>query len=210
MTERDATSQLFSTVAARIHAAASEPHVIGFSGPLGGDGTTTVAMGTAIALTTLQTKSVLLIDANWADPALSTSSRATSSPGLLACLAGASLADALRPSSNPRLYLLPAGASDGEPQLGELRRLLKETSASFPYVLVDLPPVLVSTAIVLSWSGLLDRLFLVVRAGRGRGRPLRQAVDALAPITQPALILNGVLRETKRTRKPTRAALAYP
>lgn len=194
MNARESLTTMFSLVAARIDSTSPGVRLVGFSGPLGGEGATTVAMGTAMALTALQTESILLVDANWHDPALTASAR-MSSPGLAACLTGSPLSEAVRPTKNPNLYLLPAGGGEIEPPLGELHALLNEAGTRFRYVLVDLPPVLVSPALVMSWSGLLDQLFLVVRSGSGRARPLRRAIEALAPISQPAMILNVASRE---------------
>jgi Mrp family chromosome partitioning ATPase len=191
--EQAAATRLYDTIAARIHATAGGPRTLGFTAADSAEGTTTVTLGVALALTTLQADPVLLVDANRISPRLSEYPPAgvVSAP-LEDCLRGtAHLADAVVSSSTPSLFFLPTRASAGDPPLGALPGLLAQAKSRFRYVLVDLPPVPAAPAAVMSWSAILAQIFIVVQPRVTRRRMLQRAFETLAPVTRPALIVNG-------------------
>lgn len=190
--EQTATRR-YDTIAARIHATTGGPRTCGFTAADSAEGTTTVTLGIALALTTLQADPVLLVDANSISPRLSEYPPAgvVSAP-LDDCLRGtAQLADAIVSSSTPSLFFLPTRISGGDPPLGALPGLIAHAKSRFRYVLVDLPPVPAAPAAVMSWSAVLAQIFIVVRPRLTRRRMLQRAFETLAPVTRPALIVNG-------------------
>ena len=192
MSERSSPTGLFDTIAARINASPEALRSLAFTGAVTGEGASTVALGTAAALGDVQSGPVLIIDANWIDHTVTDGAGARDAPGLTACLRGTVQARAAVISTAHRnVSLLPAGVENDRPPLGELPSMLALLERDFRYVVVDLPPVLTATALVISWNAVLARLFLVVRADSGRARLVRSALAALAPVTTPALILNA-------------------
>ena len=192
MSERSSPTSLFDTIAARINASPEALRSLAFTGAVTGEGASTVALGTAAALGDVHSGPVLIIDANWIDHTVTDGAGARDAPGLAACLRGTIQAKAaVIPTAHRNVSLLPAGVENDRPPLGELRSVFVSLERDFRYVVVDLPPVLTSTALVISWNAVLARLFLVVRADSGRARLVRSALAALAPVTTPALILNA-------------------
>lgn len=205
MSERSSPTSLFDTIAARINASPEALRSLGFTGAVTGEGASTVALGTAAALGDVQSGPVLIIDANWIDHTVTDGAGARDAAGLAACLRGSIQAKAaVIPTAHRNVSLLPAGVENDRPPLGELPSVFASLERDFRYVVVDLPPVLTATALVISWSVVLARLFLVVRADSGRASLVRNALSALAPVTTPALILNAA---DARARRP--AARAY-
>jgi Mrp family chromosome partitioning ATPase len=185
----------YDTIAARIDTSAAHMETIGFTAVSGGEGTTTIALGTAIALAARQPEPVLLVDANWRAPAITEDSQAAGGSDLESCLRGtASLREAVVPSSIPTLFFLPTRERGSEPPLGTISTFFDEfRSSRFRYVLLDLPPVLNATASVMSWSAVLRRVFLIAARNRTRRRDLQSALDSLGPGCQPSIILSGAL-----------------
>lgn len=192
MTALELASDLYGTLAARMHNSAAIERSWGFTSTIGEEGTTSVALGTALALTSLQSERVLLIDANWLSPALSGYAHATNRPDLDACLRStARLPEALLTTRVPTLFLLPSRKLVSESPLGMLPALVAEATTLFRHVVVDLPPILRATALVMSWSAVLGQLAVVVRRDGTRRTALKRALEAVAPIREPALVLNG-------------------
>lgn len=201
MSATDVTT-LFGTLAARIHTASAKTRSWGFTCASGGEGTTTLATGTALALCSLQTEPVLLIDANWIGPALTQAAGADGERRLDTYLRShIALSDVVMPTSIPTLALLPTRVVNEEIALDRIRALLNEASTQFRYVLVDLPPVLAATPVVLSWAANLDRMAVVVTRGLTRRAKMQRAIDTLAAVTQPALVLNRAMgvKDGRRT-----------
>src|ERR1700687_241779 len=192
MTARESASDLYGTIAARMHNSAGLERSWGFTSTTGNEGTSSVALGTALALTSLQSERVLLIDANWMAPTLSNDAHATNRPDLDACLRSTvRLQDALLATRVPTLYLVPSHALASESPLGMLPALVAEATTLFRHVVVDLPPILRATALVMSWSAPLGQVAVVVCRDATRRAGLRRALEALAPIREPVLIFNG-------------------
>lgn len=199
MIDRSSSAGMFDTIAARINTSSGGARSIGFTGAVAGEGVSTVALGTAAALANVQSGPILFVDANQIDRGVTIDAAALDAPGLVGCLRGTVQARAaVIATAQPNIFLLPAGLAEDRTPLGELTPVLNSLLNDFRYVVVDLPPVLAATALVTSWSALLDRLFLVTRADTGRVRLVRTALAALRPVTTPALILNAAEREDAR------------
>ena len=196
------SAHLYDTLAARMHAAGGSTRTLGFTATTGGEGTSSVAIGTALAMASLQSEPVLLIDGNWLSPALTEGADTPEGPDLASCLhAPGQLSQSLVRCSQPTLFFLPSGRLTGAPaSLGGLPALVAEAAANFRFVMVDLPPILAATALVMTWSALLDQLFVVVRRGTTRRHELRRAIAAITPITEPELILIAVESIGRRRR----------
>lgn len=190
MTDQIAAAKIYESLAARMQAATPPVRSWGFTSASGREGTSTTVLGTAIALTSLQSEPVLVIDANSLAPSLSQDARA-SGADLHACLRSRiPLAEALVAARVPNLFLLPSVTASSEPPLDRLATLLSDASTLCRYVLVDLPPILRAPAVVMSWASALAELVVVVDRSVTRGRFLKRALRELAPVRQPAVVLN--------------------
>jgi capsular exopolysaccharide synthesis family protein len=109
------------------------------------------------------------------------------------------LDQALKESSVPNLWVLPAGPTPPNPadlvHSDAFGRLLETLQTKFDRIVVDSPPVcIVTDAVVLSTR--LDATVLVVRAKRTRRDAVRQAFRALRDVggNLSGFVLNGALR----------------
>lgn len=192
MSELELVSELYGTIAARMNTAATSERSWGFTSTMGEEGVSSVVLGTGLALASLQSDRVLLIDANWLSRSLSADAHVATGPDLDACLRSrARLSDAVRPTRLPTVFLLPSRELSVESPLGMLSALLAEATTQFRHVLVDLPPILRATALVMSWSAILGQVAVVVRRGDTRRTVLRRALEAVAPIREPVMIFNA-------------------
>jgi len=175
----------------------------GFTGALMGEGASTIALGTALALTALRRDSVLLVDANWLQPSLTSDAKCDTAPGLADYLAGkAQLATVIRPGSSTRPAFLPIGDRGvARPALRSLAAFLTTDVASFQTVLVDLPPVLAGEQFVLPWATLVDQIFVVLREAATPLGLIRQTLDKIGLATPPQIVLN-------RTQAPSAESAA--
>lgn len=185
----DPVTRTFDGLASRIDAAGLR--TVGFTSALLGEGVSTVALGTALSLARLRSDAVLLIDANWIQPSLTADAKLASAPGLADRLAHAADMDqVIRSFPRSRLALLPVGNRESaRPTLRGLSTLLTSDVASYPSVIVDLPPLLAGEPFVLPWAALLDQLFLVLREAATPLALARQALEKLGPGT-PQIVLN--------------------
>ncbi|MCG9094843.1 GumC family protein [Laribacter hongkongensis] len=163
--------------------ARSQHNVFAFTSVTAGNGTTTVILDTARALQHLGA-SVLLVEANTFSPFAGFSSF---SPGLLDYLAGRAGLEALPHAymqQDTSLQVIGAGPDHGTglQRLDRLQTAMQYWSTTCDYVLVDLPPILLSAdAEILTEQ--LGQVFLVVEAdhaGRGevtRAKRLLQKLD---------------------------------
>jgi succinoglycan biosynthesis transport protein ExoP len=189
VTEREALTRRFDALASRIDIAGLRS--VGFTSALLGEGVSTIALGTALALAALRRPSVLLVDANWLEPSLTADARLDRAPGLADHLAGrADLAAVVRPASRGVSFLPVGDRSAARPTLRELSTFLVTEVVGFNTVVVDLPPVLPGEALVLPWASLLDRLFVVLREAATPLGVARQALDRLTLAAAPDIVLN--------------------
>jgi Mrp family chromosome partitioning ATPase len=191
------SNDLFDEIAARLHAAPERLRVVAFTSAVFAEGTSTLALGTAMTLAKMQSEAVLLVDANWLQPSLSADFGAKSRPGLAEIIRGEGrLADVVVATTRPSLGILPVGRTNlGELRLDGLSSMLTEARKRCRYVIIDLPPILASMALVLPWTSAVDQLFVVVRSEATPIGIVRDALARLEPSATPAFILNAVRRQ---------------
>ena len=190
MSERNGhLAGLFDGLATRIRSA--DVRTMGFTSAVFGEGASTLALGTSLSLASLEPEPVLLVDANWLRPSLTSDAGVPSGRGLADVLRGdARLGETLVSTGSPRLAFLGAGELDGErPPLGALASFLDDALSSFGAVVVDLPPALAGESVILPWAASLQRLFIVVHSGVTPFALVRRAVGAVA-LERPQLVLN--------------------
>jgi polysaccharide biosynthesis transport protein len=182
-------ARVFDGLASRVDALGFRS--VAFTSALLGEGVSTIALGTALSLARLRQEPVLLVDANWLQPALSADAHRESSPGLADHLAAKSdLAGAVVQLAPAQLAFLPIGdRAAARPTLRSLASFLAVEAAAYKTVVIDLPPVLAGESFVLPWAALVDQLFVVLREA---ATPLPLVRDALGRIglTSARIVLN--------------------
>ncbi|HEV8534268.1 MAG TPA: hypothetical protein VGR87_00895 [Candidatus Limnocylindria bacterium] len=197
---------VFDGVATRIRTA--ELRTIGFTGAVFGEGASTLALGTSLSLAALDQGPVLLVDANWLRPSLTTDAAVASGPGLAEVLRGdAQLDQVLVPTGRAQLSFLAAGTVDGRrPPLDSLPSFLDQALTKFGAVVADLPPALAGDSVVLPWAASLQQLFVVVRSGVTPLALVRRAIEEVA-LERPQVVLNRMPAGTAGSTAPPRVAL---
>lgn len=200
------TFPAFDAIASRIDVLGL--HSVGFTSAIRGEGASTIAVGTALALATLRRGPVLVVDANWIQPSLTTDAGLAGAPGLADHIAGhIDLDSAIRPASQSGTAFLPIGdRAAARPRLRELTTLLARRD--FCATIVDLPAILVGEPFVLPWASLLDRLFVVLREAATPLPLARQAIARVSLATPPDIVLNRGQAQIPRIltrRLPVRA-----
>jgi Mrp family chromosome partitioning ATPase len=195
----------FDEVASRINAMGVR--TVAFTSAVAGEGVSTVALGTALALAELRAEAVLLVDANWLRPSLTIDASLESAPGLADHLAQrATLASVVRPSGEARVAFLPIGdRAAAKPTLQAVSSLLATEATSFRTIVVDLSPVLVSEPFVAPWASSLDALFVVVREGLTELPLALQALSAIGRRTAPHIVMNRAIARSPHAA-PTAAS----
>ncbi len=167
--------------------------------PLTGDGKSTVLMNLATALCERGKRSVLVIEADLHHSSIPKRLNLRAWPGLNDCLQD----DSLSPLCHIRRveplgwHLLPAGEPRRNPpellQTPALRLIVEKVSASFDWVLIDSPPVVLLTdAIALQQH--VDGTLLVVRAGRTPQEAIEHSIELLGQKKIVGVVLNGMER----------------
>jgi succinoglycan biosynthesis transport protein ExoP len=196
---RSVQSEAYRNVRTSILLSFSEkpPRVILVTSPNPGEGKTTTAINTAIALSQNGAR-VLLLDSDMRKPRVHTIFGNENGSGLSHVLSGnEKLEAAIRVTEIPNLYYIPSGSIPPNPSELLGSKLFKEVITSlaeeFDHIVVDSPPVLgFADAVVLSNS--VDGVILVVHAGKTPKEALRQAKELLFQINAKILgvILNRV------------------
>jgi Mrp family chromosome partitioning ATPase len=179
----------FDGLASRIDATGARR--VGFTSTLLGEGVSTIAVGTALALAAMRAERVLLIDANWLQPSLSADAGLERAPGLADHLAGhVRLVDVVRQSARDRLAFVPIGnRTVARPSLRSLAVLLASQVDDYQTVVIDLPPVLAGETYVVPWTSLLDRVFVVLREAATPLSHVRMALEKI-DLGTPQIVLN--------------------
>ena len=195
----------FDGLATRVRFA--ELRTIGFTSAVFGEGTSTVALGTSLSLAALGPAPVLLVDANWLQPSLTSDAGASSARGLAEVLRGeAELDEVAVPTGRPGLTFLAAGdTTEARPPLGALPSFLERALTRFGSIVVDLPPTLVGEPMVLPWAASIQQLFIVVRSGVTPISVARRAVDQIS-VGRPQVILNWMRGSNGRDTAAARGA----
>ena len=121
--------------------------VLAVTSAVSGEGKSSVAAQLAASLARTQGETVLLIDGDMRSPDVHHLFHVRRDPGLVMVLAGGCQPEeAIVPTSNPRLHVLPAGRLDANPHklltTPKLRSILDSLSAKYRYIVLDTPPVL--------------------------------------------------------------------
>jgi capsular exopolysaccharide synthesis family protein len=169
---------------------------LAFTSAQGGEGRTTTAVNTALALGRGGRNRVVLVDADLRGPSVHKLLGLRPREGLCDVVAGrATLHGCLWRFGSDELYVLPAGNLPDDLGTTLYDRRLGETLAElkqrFDYVLLDAPPVL-RLADVPTLCRDLDGALLVVRAGSTALELVGAAAQALYGITVHGLVLNDV------------------
>jgi capsular exopolysaccharide synthesis family protein len=160
---------------------AGPPRTLLFTSAVQGEGKTTVALNTALALAQAG-RTVLVIDADLRQARCRHVLGLESQPGLVEYLGGPKSASPPIQEWKESLSFLAAGGLPSDPSelLGSERMatLLESLTEQYAFVLIDSPPVLpVSDALLLSPA--VDATVLVVDAGRTTHQQAREACSRL-------------------------------
>jgi capsular exopolysaccharide synthesis family protein len=172
--------------------------LIGVSSPTAADGKSTTAINVAGALAQAPQARVLLVDANFRQPAVGRALALDDGgrPGLVDAILDPRLRliDVTRRLPAFNLSVLPAGHCPTgryevltSPRLGEL---LDEARVSYDYVLIDTPPLvpLPDCRVIAKW---IDGFLIVVAAHKTPRKLLEEALNLMEPAKTVGLVFNG-------------------
>jgi capsular exopolysaccharide synthesis family protein len=161
---------------------------------LAADGKTLTALNLSLVLSESYRRRVLLVEGDLRRPAISRVSGVPAGTGLNEALKSH---DDRKPSLiqlTETLTLLPAGHPDSDPlstlTSPRLQALLQDAAEKFDWVIVDTPPLALTTDATLLCP-LVDAVLLVVRAGRTPLESIQRAVDALGRDRILGVVLNA-------------------
>jgi succinoglycan biosynthesis transport protein ExoP len=147
------------------------------------DGKTSVSTNCAITLAQLGKGEVLLVDSDLRHPDLHRILNVPQKPGLTDLLRGdASLAETIRATRIPGLFVIPAGPVPANPAellfSPRFTQALDALGERFAHIVIDTPPMLaVSDALVLASQ--VEGVILVMRDGRAGRHAAQHAVHRL-------------------------------
>ena len=169
--------------------------VLAVTSPTAGDGKTVTAINLAATLARSGRSRVLLIDADLRRPFVAANLGLDAGPGLVGALLDESLELAAVVHHTPfHLDVLPAGVPPVDayhvlesPRLGQL---LEAARASYDYVLLDTPPMLLvpDCRVLSQW---LDGFLVVVAAHRTPRKLLAATLSALDEARVVGIVFNG-------------------
>jgi Mrp family chromosome partitioning ATPase len=181
------------------------PGRLGFTAALAGEGVTFVSQMTAAVIAHDYRERVCLIDLNWVDAGgdgKQTGRRrraagvpTDTAPGLAEALRReVSLREILLGTDNPRLSVVRAGrATEAEAQVfarsAELAHIIQVLARRHDHLILDLPPVLASSA-AIPLTRLAEAVALVVRYGITTEAQVRSAIDRLSQVPSAGVVLN--------------------
>ena len=199
VTERPAQSTIeqYRKLAATLHHAQVEKQlkVVMVSSAVSGDGKTLTSTNLALTLSESYRRRVLLIDADLRRPSVHEVFQVKNVRGLTDSLKAESDHKLPLIQASSYLSLLLAGRPDSDPMSGltssRMRRLIGEAAATFDWVVIDTPPVvLLPDANLL--AAMVDAAILVIGAGKTPHKLITRAVEALGRNKILGVVLNRV------------------
>lgn len=164
---------------------------IGITSAIRGEGRSTSSIGLATALAQETDQHVLLVECDFTRPNVARDFDVEQAPGLAQHLFGRRTIDSvLKPTSLRNLTLLPAGTGvkgqNGSTNSNHVLRTklapaISELKQKFPYIVIDLPPVLGDLATV-ELSNALDGVVLVVRSGVTPREKIKEAFQMIKDV----------------------------
>jgi succinoglycan biosynthesis transport protein ExoP len=199
---RALTVEAFLQLVTALRYSSDKPlHTLAITSPNQGDGKTTVAMNTAIAMAEMEPK-VLLVDADLRRPKLHERLGLAAGPGLSDLLVGeARPEEAVQPTKYDGLYFLSSGTPTPNPvkliHSEKLRELLENLLAEYRAIVFDTPALLpVYDAAVLAAK--VDGAVLVVSANATDMPSTKKALQRLSAV-QGVNMLGVVLNRATPT-----------
>jgi len=159
-----------------------------------GEGTTSVAVGIALAAARNSGTSALVLETDMQHPRLAEACGLARGVGLREYLAGEAELDRVIQPMVPNVWLLPAGAPTSNPgpliRSQRFQELMKILHGRYQTIIVDVPPLLTSSHAVLI-ANQADSLVLVARAGRTHIQDAAKALAVAGDVPVKGMILNG-------------------
>src|SRR5438094_2557735 len=193
------TVEQYRKLAATLHHAQTEKHlnVVMVSSAVPGDGKTLTSTNLALTLSESYHRRVLLIDADLRKPSVHEVFQVKNRAGLTECLTAEIERRLPLVQATPYLSLMLAGRPESDPMSGltsnRMRRLVGEAAATFDWVIIDTPPiVLMPDANLL--AAMADAAILVIGAGKTPYKLITRAVDTLGRAKIIGVVLNRVDR----------------
>jgi len=199
VTERpeQSTIEQYRKLAATLHHAQTERQlkVVMVSSAVSGDGKTLTSTNLALTLSESYRRRVLLIDADLRRPSVHEVFQLKNVTGLTDSLKAENDRRLPLIQASAYLSLLLAGRPDSDPMSGltssRMRRLIGEAAATFDWVIIDTPPVvLLPDANLL--AAMVDAAILVIGAGKTPHKLITRAIDALGRNRILGVVLNRV------------------
>ena len=183
----------------------AEGNVVTVSSPNAAEGKSNTAANTAITLSQLN-KKVLLIDADSRRSTIHQKLKIENELGLMDVITGEATVDAVVKSYNPYLDIMTSGTNHNNPSelysSQSFDDMIKEVSEKYDYVLIDTPPVnIVSDALVIAQK--TTGMLLVIRADFTNGDSFRKALNLTKAldINLLGVVINSVNAESKKYYK---------
>jgi len=192
---REQSQRFYLSILSRDQDAQTSPRSLGFTGPAGGEGRTTLALTTASILSNEMGVTTTLLECNWVHPCLHKHFGLAQTPGLAEWVRQECDALDIRHavSNNLTVVLAGNGKRDAVALLRKLRRMKLSNDLLKPneVLVVDLPPILSAPYGSLA-AGLVEALVLVVRAGVTPDHQIAQMCQELEGMPVEGIILNQV------------------
>jgi Mrp family chromosome partitioning ATPase len=191
---RVAASLRYFLARVQLHGTQGLPTRLALTSALAGEGVTYVALSLAAVVAYDTEESVVVVDLNWRRPPRD-NDEASHVLGLADAVENdVPIEQVIVPTSNPRLSLVPAGASPlaRRPALASSKALaavLDELEGQFDHLLLDLPPVLASSE-AMNLSQLADAYVLVVHQGATAEAQVEAALEEMRGGEALGVILN--------------------
>lgn len=191
----------------------SNKKIITVSSPNASEGKSTSSINTAISLSQLN-KKIILVDTDAHRPSIHNKLKLDNTHGLMSVISGTAALDEAVKKYNPFLDILTVGPV---PQNAtevfsspEFEALLNDLKEKYDYVILDAPPVnLLSDALVIGQKS--DGIVFIIRAGITTHESLRKALSSaeVLDIDILGIVLNGSEYGTKRYYKKYYRSYSY-